>query len=189
MYGIYKITNKLNNKVYIGKSSMIEERWKYHRKNYNDSSEWNISLYQAFRKYGIDNFLFEVIEEMTEEYYNKFSDNREEYWIIYYDALANGYNETSGGDGGYNSKALEKTRKLTIDEVKHIRQLYGECKICFDDAYQLYQDKITRRGFQAVWLGQNYKNINPEVFTKENKKIRATLERQRTGLLRKAKNK
>lgn len=51
----------------------------------------------------------------------------------------------------------------------------------------MYQDKISRRGFQAVWLGQNYKNINPEVFSEENKKTRATLERQRTGSLRKAK--
>jgi hypothetical protein len=58
---------------------------------------------------------------MTEEYYNKFSDNREEYWIIFYDALNNGYNETFGGEGGLNPKALEKTRKLSIDEVKHIR--------------------------------------------------------------------
>lgn len=187
MYGIYKITNNLNNKVYIGKSSMIENRWDYHRKNYESPADWDKTLYKAFRKYGLENFSFEIIEEMTEEYYNKFSDNREEYWIIYYDSLTNGYNETSGGDGGYNAKALEKTRKLTIDEVKHIRQMYGECQICFDDAYQMYQDKISRRGFQAVWLGQNYKNINPEVFSEKNKKTRATLERQRTGSLRKVK--
>ena len=60
--------------------------------------------------------------------------------------------------------------------------------MCFDDAYQLYQNKISRRGFQAVWLGQNYKNINPEVFTEENKQKRNILERKRTGALRKAKH-
>ena len=77
-----------------------------------------------YRKHGIENFSFEIIEEMTEEYYNKFSNNREEYWIIFYDALNNGYNETAGGEGGLNQKALEKTRKLSIDDVKYIRQLY-----------------------------------------------------------------
>lgn len=187
MFGIYKITNNLNNKIYIGKSSVIEDRWQYHKTNYESPSEWNKTLYQAFRKYGIENFSFEVIEEMTEEYYHKFSNNREEYWIIFYDALNNGYNETAGGEGGLNPKALEKTRKLSIDDVKHIRQLYNDCEICFDDAYQLYAEKITRRGFQAVWLGTNYKTINPEVFSEENKKKRAILERQRTGALRKAK--
>ena len=128
-----------------------------------------------------------IIEEMNEEQYNKFSNNREEYWIIYYDALKTGYNETSGGDGGFNQKAVEKTRRLTTDEVKHIRHLYNDCELCFDEAFQLYQNRISRRGFQAIWLGQNYKTINPEVFSEENKKKRAILERQRTGAMRKAK--
>ena len=188
MYGIYKITNTLNNKSYISKSSMIEERWEYHKKNYENPKEWDKTLYQAFRKYGLENFTFEVIEEMPALIYDKLANNREEYWIIYYNSLEEGYNETSGGDGGYNKKALEKTRKLTLDEVKEIRKIYNECEMCFDDAYQLYQNKISRRGFQAVWLGQNYKNINPEVFTEENKQKRNILERKRTGALRKAKH-
>jgi predicted GIY-YIG superfamily endonuclease len=45
MFGIYKITNNLNNKIYIGKSSMIEDRWKYHKTNYKNSSEWDKTLY------------------------------------------------------------------------------------------------------------------------------------------------
>lgn len=86
-----------------------------------DSKDWDKYLYKSFRKYGIENFSFEVLEEMTEEYYNKFANNREEYWIIWYDSIKNGYNQTSGGDGGYNENALQKTRKLTLEEVKHIR--------------------------------------------------------------------
>ena len=153
MFGIYKITNKLNNKIYIGKSSTIEDRWNYHRKNYESPHDWDKTLYKAFRKYGIENFDFEVVEEMTEEYYNKFSNNREEYWIIFYNSLEDGYNETSGGEGGFNKKAVEKNRKLSPIEVQHIRQLYSECELCFDEVYQMYQDRITRRGFQAIWLG------------------------------------
>lgn len=187
MYGIYKITNLTNNKSYIGKSSNIEERWKYHQTRYNDEKDWNKSLYSALRKYGLENFSFEVLEKMDEQYYDKFGNNREEYWILYYNSVNQGYNETFGRDGGYNEKALSKTRKLTIDEVKHIRQLYDNCELCLADAYELYQDKITRRGFQAVWLGQNYKNINPEVFSEENKQKHNKMERQRTGKLRKEK--
>ncbi len=187
MFGIYKITNSLNNKSYIGKSSHIESRWLYHTTRFNDSKEWNKSLYQAFRKYGIENFTFEVIEEMSEEYYNKFGNNREEFWIIYYNSLNNGYNETAGGDGGRNENSIKKCSKLTKEEIMHVRTLYGECQTCFADAYELYKHKITRRGFQAIWLGQNHKEIMPEVYNEDTKRTHLFLEHQRTGRLRRAK--
>lgn len=64
MIGIYKITNILNGDCYIGKSNDIKRRWQQHRTNYNNENLkcYNLHLYRAFRKYGIDNFLFEVIE-------------------------------------------------------------------------------------------------------------------------------
>ena len=60
--GIYKITNKINNKVYIGQSVNIEERWDYHKAvcHWNSQS----ALYRAFKKYGIENFDFQVIEKV-----------------------------------------------------------------------------------------------------------------------------
>lgn len=189
MFGIYKITNKQNNKIYIGKSKDIEDRWIYHTSHYNDSKKWDKNLYKAFRKYGIDNFSFEIIEPMDEETYNKFGNNREQYWIIYYDSFNNGYNETSGGDGGYNVSAVKTNSKLTKEEVIQIRTMYNNCNICVSDAYELFKDKITKRGFQAIWLGQNHKTIMPEVFTEENKKKHNYLERQRTGRLRQERKK
>ena len=65
--GIYKITNLINSKVYIGQSRNIEERWKEHieKGNNQNSEEYNYPLYQAFRKYGIDNFKFEILEECS----------------------------------------------------------------------------------------------------------------------------
>ena len=59
--GIYKITNKINNKVYIGKSIYIERRWYEHKTDMNNINKQN-HLYNAMRKYGKDNFLFEIIE-------------------------------------------------------------------------------------------------------------------------------
>ena len=59
MIGIYKITNKINNKIYIGQSIDIKERWKQHfYKAYNKKeSGYNSAIHQAFRKYGYENFL------------------------------------------------------------------------------------------------------------------------------------
>ena len=51
--GIYVITNKINNKKYIGKSSDIKKRWEYHKQKYESTREWNKTLYKAFRKYGV----------------------------------------------------------------------------------------------------------------------------------------
>lgn len=60
MIGIYKITNTVNNKKYIGQSINIIDRWREHRQRANNGTEY---LYQAIRKYGIQNFVFEVVEE------------------------------------------------------------------------------------------------------------------------------
>ena len=65
--GIYKITNNINGHCYIGQSSQIEKRWKNHKiasNNQNDSS-YEYPLYKAMRKYGIENFTFEIIEECS----------------------------------------------------------------------------------------------------------------------------
>lgn len=57
---IYKITNALNGKMYIGKtSSTIEERWKEHRQEATRQSKKHRPLYSAIQKYGADNFIIE----------------------------------------------------------------------------------------------------------------------------------
>lgn len=64
LIGVYKITNLINNKCYIGQSQNIEQRWKRHIAtafNENDNA-YNYPLYCDIRFYGIDNFAFEVIE-------------------------------------------------------------------------------------------------------------------------------
>lgn len=106
MVGIYKITNNINGKVYIGKSVDIKERWKKHKRNYNNikKKSYNFSLYQAIRKYGLDNFSFEVVEECKREQLNE----KEVYWIKEYQSyplsLGKGYNMTPGGECGRVSK-------------------------------------------------------------------------------------
>ena len=99
MIGIYKITNLINNKIYIGQSKNIEKRWAKHRTGpFNPNNNcYNNALYRSIRKYGLDNFTFEVIEQCKEADLNK----KEIYWINYYDShnKDKGYNLTDGGDG------------------------------------------------------------------------------------------
>lgn len=88
---IYKITNLTNNKSYIGQTTNWKRRFQEHR-NKGYGQEENKILYRAFEKYGINNFTFEVLEEC--ENYNE----REKYWIKYFDTFLNGYNMTEGGE-------------------------------------------------------------------------------------------
>jgi len=71
--GIYKITNLINKKVYIGQSVNIESRWRDEKAASNCLSdcEYNSVRSRAFRKYGIENFSFEIIEECSKEQLNE----------------------------------------------------------------------------------------------------------------------
>ena len=96
MIGIYKITNLINNQVYIGQSIHIEERIRQHKTEYMKKGSEN-SLYSAIRYYGLDNFKFEIIEACSPEALNE----KEIYWINYYNSFENGYNLTPGGQARF----------------------------------------------------------------------------------------
>ena len=94
---IYKITNKLNNKVYIGQTIQKPiERFYKHCAKKCDKYILNMVIHKAIFKYGKDNFTFEVIEEVPKQQLNE----REEYWIKYYNSYTDGYNSTKGGQKG-----------------------------------------------------------------------------------------
>lgn len=93
---IYKITNIINNKIYIGKTlATVEKRWKEHLSTYQKETENHRPLYSAMKKYGIDNFLIDTIEECDVDQLSA----RERYWIEFYQSFKHGYNATLGGDG------------------------------------------------------------------------------------------
>ena len=105
MIGIYKITNLKNNKSYIGQSIRIEQRWndEKHRAFNESDKAYDYPLSRAIRKYGVDNFSFDIIEECKQNQLNE----RERYWIAYYNTFYDGYNQTLGGDTAI-SKPKEK---------------------------------------------------------------------------------
>lgn len=109
---IYKITNKVNGKVYIGQTiDSIESRFREHiydsnRKNKNC---YEYPLYRAFRKYGIDKFFIEEVEKCD----ILKLDDREIYWIKYFNSKYKGYNQSFGGSG---------FKRYNLDEQKVISE-------------------------------------------------------------------
>ena len=91
---IYKIVNDVNDKIYIGKTEFsIEKRFKEHCCDAFRNRNEKRPLYAAMRKYGIKNFHIELIEETN------IPEEREVYWINFYNSYSKGYNATKGGDG------------------------------------------------------------------------------------------
>lgn len=89
MIGIYKITNKINGKSYIGQSIDIKRRWREHR---NSEGLNTNPLYLDFKKYGIKNFNFEILEICNVDEL----DDKEILWIDRFNTYNNGYNLTKG---------------------------------------------------------------------------------------------
>jgi hypothetical protein len=91
---IYKITNTINGKMYIGKTEQtIEKRFQQHCQDSQRDGFSNRPLYRAMQKYGVEFFSIEEIEETDNP------EEREIYWIEFYGTFKNGYNATIGGDG------------------------------------------------------------------------------------------
>lgn len=120
MVNIYKITNNINQKVYIGQTILsIEERFKKHKKNSSYLKLKHLPLYQAFNKYKFENFSIELLEKIKIEK----ADEREIYWISYYNSYnSGGYNATLGGMG---NRRITKNKKNYKNN-----KLYYTCLDC-----------------------------------------------------------
>lgn len=115
---IYKITNKINNKVYIGKTSRsILIRFKEHVR---ESKYGNRPLHRAMRKYGIENFSVELLYEARNE------DELNSKEIEFISQISdNNYNITMGGDGKllYDRTAIESIFQTTQSFSETARQV------------------------------------------------------------------
>lgn len=90
--GIYKLTNLIDGKVYVGQARDIGERWSEHIKKGIGIDTNNQILYLAMRKVGPENFSFEILEECPKDVLN----DKEKFWITYYKATEYGYNMKVG---------------------------------------------------------------------------------------------
>lgn len=176
MTGIYIIRNTINNKVYIGQAIDIVKRWYTHRcvGSNNCSSnhlEYKNKIHSAMREFGRENFYIEILEECKKEELS----TKERYWIDYYNSFYDGYNSTKGGSWKDVSHIGEENgrAKLTEEDVCYIRECYNN-HIPFRKVYEVFQDKISKRGLQKVWYFETWPMIHPEYNTEENKKWHIT---------------
>lgn len=148
---IYKITNTLNQKIYVGKSKNPTVRWRQHKSH---SKKRNTKLYYAMRKYGIENFTFEILEVCLGGQVNE----RE---IYYVSLLEPYYNMTNGGDGGgflnkkhgdnwKNAIKQSNSKKVACYNLDgHLVKVYESCR---DASYDVFGKDC--RGISAVTRGE-----------------------------------
>ena len=120
---IYKITNKINGMMYIGRTAKsLEYRWKRHCQAVN-SKHAHFKLQDAIKEFGAENFTIEQIDiAATREE----SDVKEAYWIKYYNSIENGYNTSPGGRaGGHRKKVKAVESGLVFDTIVEAAKYYG----------------------------------------------------------------
>jgi group I intron endonuclease len=152
--GIYKFTNKINGKIYIGQSIDINARKRSHINDaYCKGKDSNCPFHQAIIKYGEDGFNFEIIEECPKELLNE----REKYWIQYYNSYHNGYNASPGGDNcGERSDGrallLYDLEGNFVKETCNIASTARELGVGYQTVYQLLQGaRKSTKGFQIKY--------------------------------------
>jgi len=135
--GIYKITNTINNKVYIGESMNIEERWDTHKEDLNSGIHHSYKLQNDYNEYKLDKFIFEIIEEIN--YDEKSFVHKlillalEDRYIKQYDSIDNGYNIENtlenilnGKKSIFHNKPLDKkSMKLLLNIIDNIESNNG----------------------------------------------------------------
>jgi group I intron endonuclease len=118
MFSIYKITNKINGKLYIGYSKRPAARW-YDHKKFAQKHKKGV-LYNAIRKHGVENFVLEIIYQSLDEHHTR--NVMEDFFISKYNTRTPfGYNNAPGGQGGAIRSGLKHTddtkRKISLSRL------------------------------------------------------------------------
>lgn len=179
---VYKIVNKVNNKVYIGETlKSLNIRFKQHLQYAYYKKYWNFYFYRAIRKYGSENF--EIYELYREVNFDRkvLKENilkLEEFYIKEFDSYKSGYNSNSGGrhplEVSLNTRALQRKRKLdniitTRENLKKARSFYDNRKKV--TAYNYDTGEILNK-FDSIKDGANYYHVDISGIIKVCKKIK-----------------
>lgn len=157
---IYKATSPTG-MVYVGKTTKsLEERIKKHHR---DADHYDMKMSRAIRKYGIENFKWEILEENVDL---SLLDEREIFYINLFDSYANGLNSTFGGDGG--SPMLGK---------KHSEQTKKKIKETNLKTYEKIKDKFT--GLNNPFFGKKHDDKTKEIMRQKKLGVKWSLNDER----------
>ena len=137
---IYKITNDINQKVYVGKTEFsIEKRFIEHCQEAQRPVKQHRPLYAAMRKYGIEHFHIELLEETDNP------NERETFWIEQLKSFKYGYNATLGGDGKrYIDYDLVIATYLEVHNASEVARILGIDHTSVGDI-------IRSHGIKSLW--------------------------------------
>lgn len=139
---IYKITNIINKKVYIGQTKQSAEQRFIQHKSHARTGHSHHKLARALRKYGDENFIIEIIEECD----YSILDDRERYWISFFNSVNEGYNTLLGGQ--------DKSCYYIIENEQEIIDYYLKCH----NQVQTFQHfNITEYKFRQILSKNNIK--------------------------------
>ena len=169
---IYCYTNKINGKKYVGQTINPRNRYNAHKSNYLNSNdkEYNSLLHQAFRKYGFENFEYEILVKDVDDI--ELLNELEIYYIKEFNCqIPNGYNVEAGGKNCSKPKTLKHRKKeiwgqakLTEEEVIELRKAYQNKESPTEIYNKKYKDRLHYNYFLNIWVGKRYGLIMPEVF-------------------------
>lgn len=168
--GIYKLSFKEFDKVYIGKSVNIPARTSKHINELQKGAHYNKGLQAAFNKYGIPEI--EILEEVDES--SDILNIKEIFWIKKYNSFNNGLNNTIGGDGsGYGEDS--PTSKYPKETYVSIMELLAETDWTAEEVaieLEVSKDIVAHisSGSSHVYLANEY----PDVYTKMRNKYKRT---------------
>lgn len=170
---IYCFTNNVNGKKYIGQSiSKGNARYNNHKSGYKnpDDCEYESPLHRAFRKYGFENFTYEILAQDIENI-DLLNQLEIQYIQQYNCQIPNGYNIESGGKNCAKPKTIEHRKKeiwaqakLTEEEVIELRKAYQRKESPTKIYKEKYEDIMHYNSFLNIWSGRRYALIMPEVF-------------------------
>lgn len=169
---IYQYINKINGHMYIGLTNNSQRRYSEHWSSANNPNDkdYNQAVHSALRKYGKENFEFNILEDNIPNDDKELLKQREIYWIDKFNTYKNRehYNETPGGDlPGFNTIHLGEEHgmaKLAEEDVIFCRKEYQKGSRSRDIYNQYFKHKINYGGFLRMWHGYTWKHIMPEVF-------------------------
>lgn len=154
---VYKITNNINNKIYIGITNNYKKRWSNEKSNPKDPKKQQV-ITQAIAKYGKENFTFELLYsnlniemacKMEQELIEKFNS-----------LVPNGYNVDKGGKYHPNFKSLygEKNGRalLTDEEAQYIKDNRNKPMYLL---YEEFCDKVSYNVFKECYKHQTYTHL------------------------------